>query len=81
MISGVLFGAEPEVKEIDTYYDIHGNTLDQLFSEMHHKGGHTFGAAWTDWRVSWMAEREQTPEGFKVTKSNTKLVITYLYPK
>ena len=50
-------------------------------SEMHHKSGHTFGAAFTDWRIFWMADRAQAPEGFVVTKSNTKLTITYRYPR
>jgi predicted secreted Zn-dependent protease len=76
-----LAESEIPVTESNTYYDIHGNTLEQLMSEMHHKGGRTFGAAWTDWRVYWMADRAQTPQGFVVTKSNTKLTITYLYPR
>ena len=80
-VSIAMAESEIPITEANTYYDIHGSTLDQLMSEMHHKSGHTFGAAFTDWRVSWMADRVQTPEGFKVTKSNTKLIITYRYPR
>ena len=81
LIFGSTSWAEPPVTESNTYYDIHGNTLEQLMNEMHHKSGHTFGAAFTDWRVSWVADRAQTPKGFVVTKSNTKLTITYRYPR
>jgi len=81
LISVSTSWAEPQITESNTYYEIHGNTLEQLRSEMHHKGGHSFGVAFTDWRVSWMADRVETPQGFVVTNSNTKVIVTYLYPK
>ncbi len=73
--------AEPDITETNTYYDIHGITVEQLRSEMHHKSGHSDGFAFTNWRISWMPDRVQTPQGFVVTKSNTNLIITYRYPR
>jgi predicted secreted Zn-dependent protease len=73
--------AEPEIKEKDEQYDIHGNTMAQLFSEMHHKGGRSNGVAWCSWNIEWDPEYAKTPNGYVVTKPKTKIVITYRYPR
>jgi predicted secreted Zn-dependent protease len=73
--------AEPEITETNTYYDIHGTTVEQLRSEMHHKSRHSDGFAFTNCSVSWKADRVETPQGFVVIKSNTKLILTYCYPR
>lgn len=82
LISFTTFSySEPEIQESNVYYNIQGNTLEQLMNEMHHKGGRTVGAAWTDWQIFWDPETAKTEEGYIVTKSNTKLVLKYKYPK
>lgn len=76
-----LVWAEPVINEADQYYDIHGSTMKELFSEMHHKGGRTNGVAWCSWKIDWNPEYAQTSQGYIVKKANTKIDITYRYPR
>jgi len=80
-LCGSIACAEPEIQEKDEYYDIQGSTMNQLFGEMHHKGGRSNGVAWCSWQVNWGPEYVLTSEGYVVKKPNTVLVITYRYPR
>jgi predicted secreted Zn-dependent protease len=48
---------------------------------MHHKGGRSVGVAWCGWQIGWDPEYVQTPHGYIIKNSNTKIVVTYRYPR
>jgi predicted secreted Zn-dependent protease len=81
LIYGSPSWAEPEITETTMYYDIHGTTIEQLRSEMHHKSGHSDGLAYTNWTITCRADKVKTSQGYVVAKSNTKLILTYHYPR
>lgn len=81
LAAGSVLWAEPKVEEVDEYYEIKGSTMKELFNEMHHKGGRSVGVAWCGWQIDWDPEYAQTPQGYTLKNSNTKIVVTYRYPR
>lgn len=78
-------GQAPVVKESYEYYEIKGNSEDQLRSEMCRNGckwkdGKTYDSV-TSWHVKWDYDYNRTPETCSAESFKVFVDITFRYPK
>lgn len=75
----------PVVKETYEYYEIEGNSEDQLRSEMCRNGckwkdGRTYDSV-TNWHVKWDYDYDRTPQTCSADSFRATVDITFRYPK
>src|SRR5690606_7711506 len=66
-------------------YDVRGSTIEELRREVYSRGpydstGQRF-AGWAEWRIRWWFDREQVPQGCKVSRAVTETDIEYTLPR
>jgi|GEM_PF-623625 predicted secreted Zn-dependent protease len=74
-----------KARETIKYYDVRGTTIEELRHEVYSRGpydstGQRF-AGWAEWRIRWWYDREQVPQGCKVSRAVTETDIEYTLPR
>ena len=74
-----------KAQETIKYYDVRGSTIEELRREVYSRGpydstGQRF-AGWAEWRIRWWFDREQVPQGCKISRAVTETDIEYTLPR